>query len=263
MKLKRIRWWVRLVLSLAVGASIAGNVLHASGGLISQVIAAWSPTALLLTIELISRVPVHHRGLAVARWLATALIAGIAAYVSYFHMAAVAARQGETGASPYLLPLSVDGLVVVASVCLVELGGRIRAAEDVYIVDSPTDEPGVDPAILAAVAAQTALAAALDSAGELTESGQSAGGTDVPAARRRRGGRKLPPSSAPEVAKILRRNPGATPAQIAAKVGISESTARRHRDAILPPTTSTPEEIIRPTGPEINGNEPELVATPS
>src|SRR5690606_41156011 len=63
------------------------------------------------------------------RLAATALIAGIAAWVSYWHMVGVAARYGETGASPYLLPLSVDGLIVVASVCLVELAGRIASAE--------------------------------------------------------------------------------------------------------------------------------------
>jgi hypothetical protein len=69
-------------------------------------------------------------------------------------MAGVAARYGETGASPYLLPLSVDGLIVVASICLVELGGRITALEaekagaareagaDVR-VDVPVTEPGI------------------------------------------------------------------------------------------------------------------------
>ncbi|MBM0238697.1 DUF2637 domain-containing protein, partial [Micromonospora sp. ATA32] len=126
--LVRIRWGVRLVLALGVAASIAGNVLHARDELISQIISAWSPLALLLTIELISRVPVHSRRLAVGRWAATALIAGIAAWVSYWHMAAVASRYGETNGSQYLLPLSVDGLVVVASICLVELGGRIATA---------------------------------------------------------------------------------------------------------------------------------------
>lgn len=126
-QLKRIRWAVRGVLALGVAASIAGNVLHARDELISQIISAWSPLALLLTIELISRVPVHRRHLAIGRWAATALIAGIAAWVSYWHMAAVASRYGETNGAQYLLPLSVDGLVVVASICLVELGGRIRS----------------------------------------------------------------------------------------------------------------------------------------
>ena len=128
-QLRRVRWAVRATLVLGVAASVVANVLHAQDNPISQAIAAWPPLALLLTVELISRVPVHRRYLAAARLCATATITGIAAWVSYWHMAAVAARYGETGASPYLLPLSVDGLIVVASICLVELGGRISAVE--------------------------------------------------------------------------------------------------------------------------------------
>ncbi|HEX2772332.1 MAG TPA: DUF2637 domain-containing protein [Micromonosporaceae bacterium] len=128
-QLRRVRWAVRATLTLGVAASVVANILHAQDNPISQAIAAWPPLALLLTVELISRVPVHRRSLAVARLGATATIAGIAAWVSYWHMAGVAARYGETGASPYLLPLSVDGLIVVASICLVELGGRISVVE--------------------------------------------------------------------------------------------------------------------------------------
>jgi hypothetical protein len=128
-QLHRVRWAVRATLILGVAASVVANILHALDNPISQAIAAWPPLALLLTVELISRVPVHRRSLAFARLVATAAIAGIAAWVSYWHMAGVAARYGETGASPYLLPLSVDGLIVVASICLVELGGRISALQ--------------------------------------------------------------------------------------------------------------------------------------
>ncbi|MET7831314.1 DUF2637 domain-containing protein [Micromonospora sediminicola] len=125
--LTRLRWAVRAVLALGVAASIAANVLHARPNLISQVIAAWPPLALLLTVELISRVPADRRGLAAARLIAAGVIAGIAAWVSYWHMVGVAARYGETGAAAsYLLPISVDGLVVVASISLVEIAGRIR-----------------------------------------------------------------------------------------------------------------------------------------
>jgi hypothetical protein len=120
---------VRATLTLGVAASVVANVLHARDNPISQAIAAWPPLALLLTVELISRVPVHRRSLAITRLVATATIAGIAAWVSYWHMVGVAARYGETGASPYLLPLSVDGLIVVASICLVELGGRISTIQ--------------------------------------------------------------------------------------------------------------------------------------
>jgi len=124
-----VRWAVRAALTLGVAASVAANILHANPNPISQAIAAWPPLALLITVELISRVPLDHRVLAVARLAATTAIAGIAAYVSYWHMVGVAARYGERGPSPYLLPLSVDGLIIVASISLVELAARIRAAE--------------------------------------------------------------------------------------------------------------------------------------
>src|SRR3954452_2902270 len=128
-QLRRVRWALRTTLVLGVAASVAANILHALPNPISQVIAAWPPLALLLTVELISRVPVHRRSLAAVRLGATAAISGIAAWVSYWHMAGVAARYGETGASPYLLPFSVDGLIVVASISLVELAGRIRTGD--------------------------------------------------------------------------------------------------------------------------------------
>lgn len=141
-QLHRVRWAVRATLALGVAASVVANVLHARPNPISQTIAAWPPLALLLTVELISRVPVLSRWLAITRIGATTAIAGIAAWVSYWHMAGVASRYGETGASPYLLPLSVDGLIVVASICLVELGGRITAAQNAREAEQAAARPG-------------------------------------------------------------------------------------------------------------------------
>jgi hypothetical protein len=155
-QLRHVRWAVRATLTLGVAASVLANILHAQPNPISQTIAAWPPLALLLTVELISRVPVLHRSLALARLGATAAIAGIAAWVSYWHMAGVAARYGETGASPYLLPLSVDGLVIVASICLVELGGRIRTAE----AESAAARSSAAPVALRAYQAEPAPASA-------------------------------------------------------------------------------------------------------
>ncbi len=136
-----LRWAVRATLFLGVAASVAANVLHAQPNPISQAIAAWPPLALLFTVELIARVPIHRRGLAAARLLAATTIAAIAAFVSYWHMVGVAARYGETGASPYLLPLSVDGLIIVASISLVEISGRLRTIRP----DQPVSLAGVAP----------------------------------------------------------------------------------------------------------------------
>jgi len=157
--LRRVRWAVRATLTLGVAASVAANVLHALPNPISQAIAAWPPLALLLTVELISRVPMHRRLLAAARLGATAGIAAIAAWVSYWHMAGVAARYGESTSSAYLLPLSVDGLIVVGSVSLVELAGRIRGIEEAQrattaqVAEAPAPAPVVAPATAPAPAA--------------------------------------------------------------------------------------------------------------
>jgi hypothetical protein len=63
-RLRRIRWGVRATLTFGVAASVAANVLHAQQNPISQAISAWPPLALLLTAELVSRVPVHRKSLA-------------------------------------------------------------------------------------------------------------------------------------------------------------------------------------------------------
>jgi hypothetical protein len=144
-QLKRIRWAVRAALFLGVAASVAANVLHAQPNIISQTISAWPPLALLLTVELTSRIPMHKPLLAVVRVVATVAIAGIAAWVSYWHMQGVAIRYGETETSAFLLPISVDGLIVVASVSLVELAGRIRVAEEERALRAEGRGPAVAP----------------------------------------------------------------------------------------------------------------------
>jgi len=195
-QLVRVRWGVRAALFLGVATSVAANILHARPNIISQAIAAWPPLALLLTVELISRIPVQRRSLTGVRLSATATIAGIAAWVSYWHMTGVASRYGEVGAAPYLIPLSVDGLVVVASVCLVELAGRIRltAGEPVTVTDTPAD-----------IQADTA-----------TETMRPA---PKPARKR---------DTATAVARLRARHPDLSTREIARRLGVTDRTVRRH-----------------------------------
>lgn len=167
-RLRRVRWGVRATLAFGVIASISANILHAQPNIISQVISAWPPLALLLTVELTSRIPMHRPLLATIRVLATAVIAGIAAWVSYWHMQDVAVRFGETEISAYLLPISVDGLIVVASVSLVELAGRIRTLETTSTNPQPTPPAPATPAPVtsaAAIPAAATPAAAIPAAG--------------------------------------------------------------------------------------------------
>lgn len=59
------------------------------------------------------------RGTRVVTVAAVLLVAGIAAIVSYSHMQHVAERAGE-GWRSHLIPLSIDGLIVAASMVLVD-----------------------------------------------------------------------------------------------------------------------------------------------
>jgi type IV secretory pathway VirB10-like protein len=231
-QLRRIRWAVRAVLFLGIAASILGNVLHARDNPISQAIAAWPPLALLLTVELISRVPVHRRSLAAARVVAIVVIAGIAAWVSYWHMAGVAARYGETGASPYLLPISVDGLVVVASVCLVELAGRIRDAERPEAATQAEADPE-------AVAAEQAAAAAASPAAPPQPpdtADDDAAATEPTAGQNVRQDTRTKQEIEAVVRAIKAANPDLSQRRIAAAALTSPSNVRR----ILGPATDAP-----------------------
>lgn len=55
-----------------------------------------------------------------ARYTGTAAVAGIAAYASYGHMRGVALAHGEAHLAAALLPLSVDGMMAVAAVTMLD-----------------------------------------------------------------------------------------------------------------------------------------------
>jgi len=55
-----------------------------------------------------------------ARNTSAAVVAGIAGYASYWHQTAVALRAGERTELAHLIPLSVDGMLIVASIAMVD-----------------------------------------------------------------------------------------------------------------------------------------------
>ena len=198
--LHRIRHGARATLILGIGASLAANMLAADPSIIGRIIAAWSPVALLLTVELLSRVPAAPGWLSRIRVAAAALIAGIAAWVSYWHMVEVAAAYGEGVVAAHLLPFSVDGLVIVSSICLMEISQRMTADVDDQ-ADASTDEAPTEA--LAAIEAPTPI----------------------------RTPKPTPPAGgglAVTVNDLADLHPDWTQAQIAAEAGCSERTVRRH-----------------------------------
>jgi hypothetical protein len=125
-QLRRVRWMVRVILLGALVASGWANALAAQDNTASQVIHALPVVALWCAVEIISRVPVVERKHRVLRNLATGAIGLLGAWVSYWHMVAVAYKYGERNGSQYVLAFIIDGLVVVASVSLVALAQHVR-----------------------------------------------------------------------------------------------------------------------------------------
>jgi hypothetical protein len=250
---RRIRWAVRGTLFLGVAASITANVLHARDNPISQAIAAWPPLALLITVEVVARVPITRRWFAVVRVLATALIAGIAAWVSYWHMAGVAQRYGEQGSAPFLLPLSVDGLIVVASVCLVELGGRDRAANEsegkpAWTASEEQKESGElhGPSAEPSTASSTPPPPSADSPSSSGSRALPSDGSAAtePAAQIERS-RKPHTTNPDRVRRVYERNPDADPTAVAKRLNLSLATVKKYR----PPKEQSE---------QVNGKVPDL-----
>lgn len=190
-RLGRVRLGARVALALGIGASLAANVAAAESTIAGRVIAAWPPVALLVTVELLSRVPVSGR-LSALRVAAAAAIAGIAAWVSYWHMVDVALSAGESVSSAHLLPFSVDGLVIVASVSLLEITARLQT---------------------------------LTSATEAAKAAERATKAPKPKAKAKR---SPATSNGDRIRRLAVQHPDWTQAQIADRAGVTVRTVRRH-----------------------------------
>lgn len=212
--------------------------------------------------------------------LGAGAVATIAAWSSWSHMVHVALKFGERPEVAYALPVSVDGLLVVASAAMVDdkRAGRAprmsaKVAFGVGVVASlAANIAAAQPSLGARIVAGWPALALLLTVELLSRSGRRAAAepaSDVaapvagsvtpvepasePPAAPAKPARPRPtrrPDSAHKVAKVAARMPAATASQIA-KAGVSESTVRRY----LPATDDTPDDA---TVTPANGVRPAL-----
>ncbi|GAA4625043.1 hypothetical protein GCM10023196_027670 [Actinoallomurus vinaceus] len=166
--------WAAFLMGVVV--SVAANVAHtwhpaaatlktyaalhggSTGGwhpeLGAQLAAAFYPCALLLTIELLTRVKwPSGAAWAFARFGGTGVVAAVAAVVSYRHMAGLLAAYGEDALTARIGPLAVDGLMVVASFALLAIArdrtpaamAASDTARSVHTSRPATAAPGPSP----------------------------------------------------------------------------------------------------------------------
>ncbi|MEV4704526.1 DUF2637 domain-containing protein [Actinoplanes sp. NPDC049316] len=138
-----------------ITASVAANVAHAEDSPGARTVAGWAPLALLLTIEVVLRVPPPRQWwLAALRYLGTAVVSAVAAIASFRHMKGLALAYGEDQLTAATLPLSADGLIFVASLALLTLAERRRTA-----AETPSGRDGTDGAEAPAAGPADAAAA--------------------------------------------------------------------------------------------------------
>jgi hypothetical protein len=147
----------RGVLLFGIVTSISANVLHSLTRPEAASEPAWkltsaaalaglAPLVLFACTELVSRIPVQSRWLGGIRLVVTSAVGGFAAWVSYWHMESVARMLGEAEGAQYFYPLIIDGMMLVATISLIELG---RLARTVATVEEAARQPVVDPEVTA------------------------------------------------------------------------------------------------------------------
>ena len=209
------RHGARAALTLGLAASLAGNVIAADPTALGRLVAAWPPLALLVAIELVTRIPAKGGALSALRLASAGLLAVIAAWVSYWHLVELGRSAGEGGVAAHLLPLSVDGLVAVASICLRE-------------ISEPTaDKPAPRPA--SARPRLPVAPTAPDQAVAVIAKAEPAGASR-PAVIASQG------DIGQRVRRLAAEHPEWTKAELASAAGCSDRTVRRHLNATPDPS---------------------------
>lgn len=131
-KLGRLRWACRAIVLGATLVSLWANSLQAQHNYASVFISCLPPAFVMGGFELVSRIPIHHDGswlIKVTRPAATAGITLGSAWLSYFHQREAFGKYTDDMTTVRVLPLLIDGLMVVAAVSLIELNAQVGILE--------------------------------------------------------------------------------------------------------------------------------------
>lgn len=133
---------------LGIAVSIAGNVLHAMEGTWSYpelVGAAFWPTALLISVEVLARTP-WPRGWQwiLSRLAGVVVVAFVAASLSYLHMRSLLLSWGEGVFQATIGPAAVDGLMLISATALLAVSRSKRPAAAAVPMLAGVNTPNVD-----------------------------------------------------------------------------------------------------------------------
>lgn len=95
--------------------SIAANFIAAEPTILGRAVAVWPALAFLISAHLHQHVPVAKGWADAIRKIAILAIMGVAGWVSYWHIVEVVLRGGESQATAYLMPATIDAMMLIAS----------------------------------------------------------------------------------------------------------------------------------------------------
>lgn len=129
-RLRLVRWGCRLAVALATGASVWANWLHSDKNPAAITINVMPPLLVLAGFEILSHVPrrdgAWYYPTVLVRPLSMMGITGIGAWLSYFHQRDAFQKYSRDQSTAMLLPLAIDGLMIMASECVLTVNAKIE-----------------------------------------------------------------------------------------------------------------------------------------
>jgi hypothetical protein len=237
------RGWAYGGLLLGGGVSIAANVAHSyvppvaagdgwaphGGAVVSAVF--W-PVLLLVAVEVMARTPWPGGWQSVAlRFAGLPPVALVAALVSYRHMTGLLGFYGEDRLTAALGPLAVDGLMVMATGALIATSpARTRrdAVPDTRPDTVTAEHTAPDTDTAPDLTADTTPWPDPDPWPEPNTAPAATASQTGPADGARPSRVDASSGTAAAVARLRAADPGLSAAVIAARLGVSDRTVRRH-----------------------------------
>jgi len=107
--------WALTAFLAGAGVSVAANFIAADPTILGRAVAVWPALAFLMSAHLYQHVPVAKGWMDVTRKLSILAIMGVAGWVSYWHIVEVVLRAGESHTTAYIMPATIDAMMVIAS----------------------------------------------------------------------------------------------------------------------------------------------------
>jgi len=123
---RRLWVFVTVVTVLLIGITVTLNVMHAPPNWGARLIGGTPPVFVFFCLELISRIPGTSKTVTFGRVFSSIVVATLSFAISYQQQMEFIHVLGFVGWVGYAYPIIIDGVMVVATLSLVEVTRKVR-----------------------------------------------------------------------------------------------------------------------------------------